>query len=124
MEIRLDYGRTGLTVQLPDDVDVSILEPQKGTPLTDPSGAVADAIARPIGTEPLRELARGRRDAVVVISDKTRPVPYGIVLPPLLAALEAGGLPADRIEILVATGLHRANTPDELAAMTSPDIVA
>ena len=74
--------------------------------------------------KPLAELARGRRDAVVVISDKTRPIPYGIVLPPILSAIEAGGVPRERIEILVATGLHRANTPDELAAMTSPDIVA
>lgn len=124
MQIRLDYGRTGLTVTLPDDVDVSVLEPQKGTPLADPAGAVAAALANPIGTAPLAELARGRRDAVVVISDKTRPIPYGVILPPLLAALEAGGLTPARIEILVATGLHRANTPEELAAMTSPDIVA
>ena len=124
MEIRLDYGRTGLTVRLPDDVDVSILEPRQGTPLADPGAAVAAALAQPIGTPPLSELARGRRDAVVVISDKTRPIPYGVVLPPLLAALEAGGLTPERIEILVATGLHRPNTAEELAAMTSPAIVA
>ena len=35
-DVRLDYGRTGLTVRLPDDVDVSVLEPQKGAPLPDP----------------------------------------------------------------------------------------
>ena len=124
MDVRLDYGRTGLMVNLPDDVDVSVLEPQKGVPLADPSGAVADAIAHPIGTTSLAELARGRHDAVVVISDKTRPIPYGIVLPPILAALEGAGMARDEIEILVATGLHRPNTAEELAAMTSPDIVA
>jgi len=124
MEIRLDYGRTGLLVQLPDDVDVSVLEPQKRTPLSDPRGAVAAALAAPIGTPPLAQLARGRRDAVVVISDKTRPIPYGVVLPPLLATLEGAGIARERIEILVATGLHRANSSDELAAMTSADIVA
>ena len=69
------------------------------------------------------ELARGRRDAVVVISDKTRPVPNGIVLPPILRTLEAAGIARERIEILVATGLHRANTPDELIEMTSAAIV-
>jgi nickel-dependent lactate racemase len=124
MEIRLDYGRTGLDVRLPDDVDVSVLEARKGTPLADPAGALAAALAAPIGTAPLAALARGRRDAVVVISVKTRPVPYGVVLPPLLATLEAAGIARERIEILVATGLHRANTPAELAAMTSPAIVA
>jgi nickel-dependent lactate racemase len=124
MDVRLDYGRTGLDVHLPDDADVSILEPSKGVPLPDPAGAVAAALRAPIGTAPLAELARGRRDAVVVISDKTRPVPYGIVLPPLLATLEAAGIARERIELLVATGLHRANTADELAMMTSPAIVA
>ncbi len=124
MEIRLDYGRTGLTVELPDDIDVSVLEPRPATPLADPAAAIAAALAAPIDTPPLVELARGRRDAVVVISDKTRPIPYGVVLPPLLAALEAAGIARERIEILVATGLHRPNTPEELAAMTSPAIVA
>jgi nickel-dependent lactate racemase len=124
MQVRLDYGHTGLEVLFSDDLDVSILEPARGVPLVDPARAVADALAAPIGTRALAELARGRRDAVVVISDKTRPVPYGIVLPPLLGALEQAGIHRDRIEILVATGLHRANTPAELAEMTSPDLVA
>jgi hypothetical protein len=121
MEIRLDYGRTGLTVNLPDDIDVSVLEPQKGTPLQDPSGAVAEAVARPIGTKPLAELARGRRDALVVISDRPADS-YGLVLPPILSAIEAGGCP-QRIEILVATGLHRANT-GRAGGDDEPDIVA
>ena len=56
-----------------------------------------------------------------MISDKTRPVPNGIVLPPILRTLEAAGIARERIEILVATGLHRANTRDELIEMTSAD---
>jgi lactate racemase len=124
MQVRFDYGREGLDVTLPDDLAVSVLEPAKGVPLAGPSKAVAAALAAPIGTPPLAELARRRRDAVVVISDKTRPVPYGVVLPPLLATLEGAGLTPERIEILVATGLHRANTAAELAEMTSPAIVA
>lgn len=123
MLVRLDYGRTGLEVQLPDDLAVSVLEPAKGAPVADPVGAVAAALADPIGVRPLAELARGRRDAVVVISDKTRPVPYGIVLPPLLKTLEAAGIARERVEILVATGLHRANTVDELRAMINPEVV-
>src|SRR5262245_52153072 len=99
MQLRLDYGRTGLDVRLPGDIAVSVLEPSKGLPLPDPTGAVAAALADPIGTQPLAVLAHGRRDAVVVISDRTRPVPYGIVLPPLLRALEAAGLARQRIEI-------------------------
>ena len=123
MEIRLDYGRKGLSARLPDGLLVSVAEPSKGEPLPDPPAAVAHALETPIGACPLADLARGRRDAVVVISDKTRPVPNGIVLPPILRALEAAGIARETIEILVATGLHRANTRDELIEMTSPELV-
>src|SRR5215831_8977760 len=124
MDIRLDYGRTGLTVSLPDDVRISVVEPSKGTPLAEPARAVERALEQPIGTAALSALARGRRNAAVVISDKTRPVPNGIVLPPILRTLEAAGIPRERIEILVATGLHRANKPDELVEMINAEVVA
>jgi len=123
MDVRLDYGRSGLLVRVPDTLAVSLLEPHKGVPLDDPSAAIERALADPVVSAPLSDLARGRRNAAVVISDKTRPVPYGILLPPILRTLEAAGLRPDHIEILVATGLHRPNTRDELCEMTSPAIV-
>src|SRR5690606_5929268 len=55
---------------------------------------------------------------------KTRPVPNATLLPPILATIERAGVPRDRIEVLVGTGLHRANTEAELVAMTSPELVA
>jgi len=124
MKTRLDYGRGGLSVSLSDDLRVSVLQPPTGEALPKPAASVDAALRHPIGTAPLAELAHGRRNAVVVISDKTRPVPYAIVLPPILHTLEAAGIDPTRIEILVATGLHRANTHDELVEMTSADMVA
>jgi nickel-dependent lactate racemase len=124
MDVQLDYGRAGLTVHLPDTLRVSIAEPSKGAPLPDPTRAVEEALAHPIGARPLSEVARGRRNAVVVISDKTRPVPNGLVLPPILRTLESAGIARERIEILIATGLHRPNTPSEIVEITTADIVA
>jgi nickel-dependent lactate racemase len=68
-------------------------------------------------------LARGRRDACVVIGDVTRPVPNRVILPPLLTALEQGGIAREKILILVATGLHRPNSRDELVEMVGPFVV-
>jgi lactate racemase len=124
MPQRIDYGRDGLDVELPPGVDFQVAEAPRPTPLADPVGAVRAAIERPIGAPPLREIARGKRDAAVVISDKTRPVPNGIVLAPLLEVLEECGIPRQRIEIIVGTGLHRPNTAEELVEMTSREIVA
>jgi nickel-dependent lactate racemase len=121
---RIDYGRTGLEIEIPPGADVEVVESPRATPLADPIEAVRAALAHPIGTPPLSDIARGRRDAVVVISDKTRPVPNGVMLPSILETLERAGIARERIEILVGTGLHRANTTEELAEMTSPEIVA
>ena len=118
MKVRLDHGRSGLDVELPADLRPVVLERPGAPPLPEPLRSVRDACARPIGSPPLGELARGRRSAVVVISDRTRPVPYAVVLPPILGTLEDAGVPRDGIEILVATGLHRSCTAEELHEMT------
>ena len=57
MRIHLDYGRTGLEVDLPDDRVVGPLAIQPAPPLADPVAAIAAALAQPIGTPPLAELA-------------------------------------------------------------------
>ncbi len=122
MRVTLDYGRTGLEVELPNDRVVGPLEIRPATPLDDPGGAVEEAIARPTGAQPLADLARGRRDACILISDITRPVPNELILKPMLRTLEWAGIRRDRITILNATGLHRPNLGDELVEMLGPDI--
>ena len=70
----------------------------------------------------LADLARGRRDACIVISDITRPVPNAAILPPILRILEAEGIPRDRITILIGTGLHRPNEGAELITLVGEEI--
>lgn len=123
MRVHLEYGRSGLEVELPDRNVVKCLGYRPAPPLADPPQAVWDQLARPSGTRPLAELARGRQSACVVICDVTRPVPNQILLPPILQTLEKSGIPRDRILILVATGLHRPNLGDELAEMVGRSIV-
>jgi nickel-dependent lactate racemase len=124
MRITLDYGRTGLPVELPDDRVVGPLAIRPAAPLADPARAIADAIANPIGSPPLTELARGRKNACVLVCDITRPVPNRLILPPLLRTLEEQGIARRDILILVATGLHRPNEGAELVEMLGPDIAA
>jgi len=124
MELRLRYGRQGLQVSLPDRNVRHVLRMNDLPVLPDPAGAVREALADPIASPPLAELARGRRDAVIVVSDITRPVPNALLLPPLLDTLAQAGLPPDRVTILNATGLHRGNTEAELAEMLGPEAMA
>jgi len=125
MKVTLDYGKTGLVVELPAaNLIAPPLTIRDAEPLADPVAAVAHALEHPIGTPPLSILARGRKSACIVICDITRPVPNRLILTPMLAILEAAGIPREAITILIATGLHRPNEGDELIELVGADIAA
>ena len=117
MQVQLEFGKTGLPVTLPDNHTIHRLRYRQAEPLADPVEAVRRCLADPIESPPLLELARGRRNACVVISDITRPVPNETILTPLLATLEQAGIARENILILVATGLHRPNEGEALVEM-------
>ena len=98
-EIKLLCGEGTLDLSLPESVPA--LEMKKLNALLDPEGAVYEALADPIMSQPLKEVARGRRNACIVISDFTRPVPNKIILPPLLKILEQSGMSKEKITILI-----------------------
>lgn len=83
---------------------------------------VEQAMAHPIGTEPLCRLARGKRRIVLIASDHTRPVPSRVIVPPMLRELRKGA-PDAEITILIATGCHRCTTREELVDKFGREIV-
>ncbi len=83
---------------------------------------ILDALANPIGTPRLCELARGKKRVTLVTSDHTRAVPSKITLPILLAEIRKGSPDAD-ITILIGTGLHRPTTEEEQRRMFGDSIV-
>lgn len=122
MRVRMAFGLEGMEIELPDRNVVDVLTMPAVPPLADAGQAVARALASPIDSRPLLEVARGRRRAVVVVCDITRPAPNPTMLPPILDTLERAGLGRDQITILIATGLHRPNEGNELAEILGPDI--
>ncbi len=110
MHIRLKYGEEGLGLEFPETSNfVGVLYPQEAEVLPVPEDAVQQSLLRPIESKPLKELSRGKTDAVIVISDITRPVPNALLLPIIIRHLEAAGIPPAKITILIATGIHRPN---------------
>ena len=72
------------------------------------SGAdIRQRLREPIGTKPLRELASGKRNAIITFDDLTRPTPTFRILPHVIAELKEGGIPDDRILLLTSYGSHR-----------------
>ena len=117
MNVDLLYGREGLTISLPGNARPHVIEKPAFPPCPAPSLQIQEALENPRGSASLKELARGKRSACILICDITRPVPNHLFLRPMIDALTTAGIPLDQIVVLVATGLHRPNLGDELAEL-------
>src|SRR5262245_15356856 len=114
MRVELSYGKGSLQLELPDALNATVIRKPPMPVLADPITGVQAALNQPLASRPLIEEARGARTACILICDITRPVPNGLLLPPLIRALLDAGLSARNIRVLVATGLHRPNLGGEL----------
>ena len=125
MRVHLKYGVQGLDLEFPETANfIGVLYPDEAQVLAAPAEAVDQALKSPIESLPLQELARGKRDAIIVISDVTRPVPNPLLLPPIIRQLETAGIPAEQITILIATGIHRPNEGAELERLVGKEIAS
>lgn len=124
MEIRIPYGPSHLTAEIPDERLSAILRSRLESyiPPMGETELVEEALRNPIGSESLERLAAGRENIVLIASDHTRPVPSRVLVPPMLAAIRRGN-PAAKITILIATGCHRGTTRQELVEKFGEEIV-
>ncbi|WP_446745686.1 nickel-dependent lactate racemase [Silvibacterium acidisoli] len=124
MEIAVAFGKSGLKLDLPEGPNYQVINVHDAVPVDDAPAAIVNALKNPIGSPALAELARGRKSAAISVCDITRPAPNRVTLPPLLAELQRAGIVREDITILIATGLHRPATPEELDTILGPEIAA
>jgi nickel-dependent lactate racemase len=67
------------------------------------------AFDNPIGTPPLRELARGRKQVVILFDDITRPTRTHEIATYVLKELAEAGIKDDQIRFIAAVGTHGAH---------------
>jgi nickel-dependent lactate racemase len=120
--IRLAYGEHGLIVNLPAD-RTTVVMPRHRPASADPRATLREAIRRPVAGPPLAALIRPGQRVAIAVCDITRPQPRQVMLEALLEVLD-GVIAPDDIVVLVATGTHRASTPDELVGMLGADVLA
>lgn len=119
--MRLDYGTTGLDVDLPDE-RVVVIEPVFRPPVADPLAALTGALREPVEGPPLRALSRPGQRVAISVCDITRAQPRRETLRAIFDELTP--LPRSNITVLIATGTHRANTAEELERMLGRDVLA
>jgi nickel-dependent lactate racemase len=121
VKIHLQYGKDGLLADIASE-NVTVVTPRFALGLADEAAAFREAVRKPIGTRPLREIVKATDRVALVIPDITRPLPTERLLPWLFAELDH--VPAHQFTIVNGTGSHRDNTPEELAAMVGGDVAA
>lgn len=119
MKIELQYGRSGLLVDIPSN-NVTVLAPRFLEGLPDEAASFESAVRNPIESRPLKELISERDKVAVVIPDITRPLPTDRLLPWLFA--ELAHVPSKNFIIINGTGSHRINTEAELIEMVGDDV--
>jgi len=119
MRVRLDYGSSGLEVDLPSD-RATVIQPAFRPALADPRAALIAALRAPLRRPPLRDIVGPGKTIAISVCDVTRAQPRREMLEALFAEMPEV-VPED-VTILIATGTHRVNTPAEHEQMLGPDI--
>ncbi len=121
--VKLAYGSTYFGVDIPEHNFLGVFEPQAAAEVKDEHTLLQNALTHPIGSPPLRELARTGGRVAIITSDLSRPCPSKKLLPHILAELELAGVKDQDIIIVLALGLHRKMTLAEIQTALGSEIV-
>ena len=121
---QIPYGKTSLEIRLLPGMRATVAVSQPAQPLTNIPAAIQDALNLPIGTPPLREMAKEGDRVCIVFTDITRASPDHQLVPALLHELEAAGVRDEDITLLCGIGMHRSSTDQEKKIKLGAEIAA
>ena len=123
-QLAFPYGKSKLTCNFAEQELAGVLTSalDEYVPPCGPEMLVKQALDAPIGAPRLAELARDKKNIVIIASDHTRPVPSKLILPAMLEQIRSVN-PEAQITILIATGCHRETSRQELIEKFGQQIV-
>ena len=103
------YGTTALELPMPDGWQVEMCHMAGYDRPTLTPDQIKVAVSKNLyGTPPIRELAKGKKEVVIIFDDMTRVTKAADIVPSVIEELEQAGIPDDRIRFIVALGCHGA----------------
>jgi len=110
--MKLKYGKEEIQLPIEDKNIIKILNSEKQEVLLNPEN------------KSLRESIFQKKASkiLIIVNDITRPTPYEVILPPLLDELRQIGIKKENIIFIIATGIHRNNSSEEIEEMFGKDI--
>jgi nickel-dependent lactate racemase len=120
--LQLPFGHSKISVRVPTPNLLGVFMPREKVKPFDGATLLREALAYPIASPRLRDLARPGQKVVIVTSDLTRPCPSERLLPVVLDELVAAGIQDEDVTLVVALGLHRPMTAAELETAAGADV--
>lgn len=124
MRYNIPYGDSKAYFEAPE---ASVIFEGKMTNIPgikDLESALISALESPIGTLPLKELAKERKNIVFLIEDNTRSTPLNIIMPIITDYLNKTGVPDSAMSFLTAPGTHRLMTNEEIIEKLGANMVS
>ena len=120
----LDRNRK-MPFTLPERWEVShFVESEEGSPLPSVRQMTLEALLKPAGSPPLKNLASRAQRIAILVDDATRPTPVAEILHVLLPLLAEAGVANERITIVAALGTHVPMTKEDLETRLGRNVVA
>jgi len=99
------YGDNDLNLEFPDSWDVNLFRMKDAKELSQKE--IVNCINHPIGTPSIQEIAKGKRNVVIVVEDISRPARLEHILNIIINQLNTAGITDDKINLIYALGAHR-----------------
>ncbi len=123
-EYTVRFGRTAQQLRLPAQFSAIPIVPRTPPPGAPPTELLRHALQKPIASPPLRELARGRRTAAILVPGQDRVAAADIYLPALLDELNAAGIADSEITAYLATGTHAKHSAAQIEQVLGREAAA
>src|SRR4030042_4069613 len=122
--MKLKYGKEEIKLPIQDKNIIQILNSNKQKALLYPENRLKNLLKNPINCPSLKDLVNQEKakKILIVVNDITRPTPYEVILPPLLDELHQMGIKKENIIFMVATGIHRSNSQEEIKEIFGENI--
>jgi lactate racemase len=122
--MKLKYGKGEVQLPLSDKNILQVLNLKEQEVLSNPEEKLKYLLKNPIGCPSLKDLIiqKKAKKILIIVNDMTRPTPYEVILPPLLAELNQIGTKKENIIFIIATGIHRGNSQEETKNIFGEDI--
>ncbi len=115
--VSLPYDQDrALTLTIPDHRYLGSADLPRLPAVADPAAEIRRALADPIGSPRLADLARGKKRIDIAVTDITRYCPDDLLVDSILAELAKASVPPSALTFVLALGSHRPMTKPEIAA--------